>query len=435
MIDFPRIRFPLSLLAVAAGLALSPAAPQAQTQMQAQAGAAFQPAGPWRVEPSNLAALRGLGELKLPCMMAGEYDNGFILRMAGGGGQIQTLAIDTRQNAFETGRRYPVTLSIGQSYQSQAQALAFTPGILLMNLREVTGFYGAVRGAQTLQVALGPNRMRFDLGQIRSALEELESCHGREGAAMPASRQPAPAAQDTPRSPQRSADQADPFGGVNMAFDTGSDMSARQPRTMGDIIGDAAGTGAVDQGGNVSSGARWTARAGEDVQAVLRRWADRAGYDLDWQAAPAGQIADDIRITGSFEDAVDYLLAQNAAASGLRAQYGAQNAATAAQQSGFGSAANAQQATWQADAGESLELVFTRWAAEAGAQARIEGAGDLTLAAPVRSNASFEAAVQAALDQFAGRRRQPDARLNIDPQDGQRTLILNERGGARGERG
>ena len=63
----------------------------------------------------------------------------------------------------------------------------------------------------------------------------------------------------------------------------------------------------------------WSASAGDDLKATLEGWASRAGVQLDWQATGYSKVVDDISVTGSFEDAVQALMARNATALGLDA--------------------------------------------------------------------------------------------------------------------
>ena len=67
----------------------------------------------------------------------------------------------------------------------------------------------------------------------------------------------------------------------------------------------------------VPAGHVWQARAGDDLRQTLHQWAARAGVDLSWQAGEASKIASDIQVRGSFEEAVQALMAQQATGAGL----------------------------------------------------------------------------------------------------------------------
>lgn len=159
----------------------------------------------------------------------------------------------------------------------------------------------------------------------------------------------------------------------------------------------------------------WTARAGEDMKIVLSRWADRAGYDLDWQSAQDGKVAQDVSMSGSFEEAASQLLAENSAATGISGRFDtAQGSKSVA-----GSAA-----AWNAKPGASLQSVLDQWGAKAG----VAVVWNTSINAPVRTaindNGNFEEAVGALLDQYSNDSARPVGRLNVDPQTGQKTLYM-----------
>ena len=147
---------------------------------------------------------------------------------------------------------------------------------------------------------------------------------------------------------------------------------------------------------------------------MLGRWADRAGYDLDWQSARGGKVAQDVSMNGSFEDAVSQLLAENSAATGISGRFD-----TAQGSRSVGGAA-----AWKAAPGASLQSVLDQWGAKAGVAVVWQASMNAPVKAPVNEDGNFESAVQSLLDQYSGDSARPVGRLNTDPQTGQKTLYM-----------
>ena len=57
----------------------------AQAQMPGATIPEFLPATPWMIGKTQLAEARGLKNIKLPCVMVAEFNNGFTMRLSGGG--------------------------------------------------------------------------------------------------------------------------------------------------------------------------------------------------------------------------------------------------------------------------------------------------------------------------------------------------------------
>lgn len=456
-----------TILASAAFCVLIPAGASAQKIP------VFHP-GPWEVGSTQLANARGLKPMKLPCIISTEYDNGYAVRFSGGGGNLLALAVDFRQEVFKQGRKYNAMLSIGDSYVKQVSATAFTPSTLIFNLRPLGDFYGTLQKGKQLEIGIDDNAMKFNLNDIAASFEGLEGCYNGGQAApikpiineasIDAKAAPAKvpdvekvAAAPLPRSfdeivqnsepatasPMRIAEPKPAPVATPVVAEVAPPVTPRGPEGITPMPGkisrnnDPVPTAklqtaaAVPVAETVKSApvvaapvtpvaqkitpTQWTARAGEDLKIVLSRWADRAGYDLDWQSAQDGKVAQDVSMSGSFEEAVSQLLAENSAATGISGRFDtAQGSVPVA-----GSAA-----AWNAKPGASLQSVLDTWGAKAGVAVVWQGSINAPIKTAINDNGNFESAVGTLLDQYSNDSTRPVGRLNVDPQTGQKTLYM-----------
>lgn len=382
----------------------------------------FIPASGWNVSATSLSQMRGLSSIKLPCMMMSTYNNGFIVRLSGGGGNLLAMAIDFRQNIFVQGRKYDATVSLDDSYVERTRATAFSDSVLIFNLREFSGFYNGIRNAQNFTLDVEDNAMRFALANVSEGLQRLEACYTGKKPSSPAapqevSAQPMGQAMGVPpQSPQVSnwEDKVSPMP-----------SETRTPRSPP---------------GYEKTHSIWTASAGDDLQATLQSWAGKAGVAVDWQANNSGKVADDIRVTGTFEEAVQTLMAQNATAFGLEASLMGGGASSAPQplmpthvntrvsrpvDSTYDMSTNAMSpAQWTAPAGASLSQVLSTWTSQAGVEFVWRANETFTVRRAISANGSFESALQSLLGQFTNDNVRPAAHLNNDPVTGRRILFV-----------
>lgn len=439
----------------------------------------FLPASPWIVGKTQLAQSRGLKGIKLPCVMVNEFNNGFTVRLSGGGHHIMALAIDFRQDIFRQGARYPAVFKTDTGFIQSLKGSAFSPSILIFNMRDVKGIYNALAGANVLGLEIGQNKMRFALSDMRAALSDLESCYSGEGdypmtlVGSPGQTSSGQSGQKPQQQPQEVA-QAVPMPAVSQEL----------PESFDDITGGAAPTkapefvppaedevyisrrdsqraAAMKQAGRTSrSGAfmkstgiaeqartsgndgimLWTAREGEDMQAVLERWGTQAGVEVEWQASASRPIMQDVTLSGSFENAVQTLLAQNAMMGPLQGQlqdHGQNKTISAGQpmplsssvrvapgrhssEMGGGNAA----ARWMAPAGGSLQVVLEQWSSRNNVDLQWFADQGFAVKQTIAQNGSYEEALGALLSQYEGDKVRPAARLNTDPNTGLRVLVI-----------
>ncbi len=407
----------------------------------------FVPASGWQIQQTPLAQVRGLENMNLPCMMASSFDNGYIVRLSGNQGKILAMAIDFRQNVFAQGRKYPAIVSLDGAYSKKLTATAFSQSTLIFNLREMDGFYSAVSSASKLELNVQDNPMVFTLGGISNALKQLEGCaSGDKFTSKPvqqASIQPAqpsswakPSTSNAPRAP----------------------MASKSTQQKAQV---------------------WEAKAGDDMRTILESWATRADVKLDWQATNAGKVTDDIRVQGTFEEAVQSLMARNAAALGLDANLmgntvapkasmarqtsmssnapqsllpsvstpvsmgnsaltpmpnQGRNATLSSQPSvssptmspsmGMTSGGASAGGQWSAPAGASLQQILKSWSSKANVELIWDSNQGFSVMRPIKMGGSYEEVLQSLLNQYTNLKIRPAAQLNNDPVTGRKTLFI-----------
>jgi len=427
----------------------------------------FTPAGGWTVGSTELSNVRGLQSMKLPCVLSTEYDNGFVVRFSGGGGQLLAMAVDFRQNVFQKGRKYTAMVSLGDTYVKQVNASAFTGSTLIFNLRPLKDFYGAVKQGNALEIDIDGNNMKFNLGQLSSAYKELEGCYAGGKAEplkpmpgdmrsasidsqMPPVAVPSVEAKPLPQSFDEIVQNADADStGPTPMPQQNQQMKVSQvtPRTPDNIAprantvsrattpAPAAPMPLAPIEPRTVAAATWNAKAGEDIKIVLSRWAERAGYDLEWQSSQGGKVAQDMKLSGSFEDAVGQLMAENSAATGIdahveTAQGAKKDIAKASipeprpQAPAVKASIPALHDNWSAPAGANIQTILDQWASKAGVAIVWQSYMSVAVKKPVSVSGSFEEAVQTLLDQYSSDSSRPLGQLNIDPETGARTLLM-----------
>lgn len=380
----------------------------------------------WGITKTTLSQARGLQNMRLPCLMTNEFDNGFIVRLSGGGGSILAMAIDFRQSVFKKGHKYNAAVSVG-GMTKQISSTAFAPNILLFNTRDWPGFYGALAHGTDMVIDVEGNVMRFMMSDMTGGLERMEKCfnpNAGKAAAMPVG---------APLSP--------------LAPMPGQPVEAMPPQSpQSDSIPSLSGQPDLNknefQGSGQTKAQIWSASAGETLDVVLARWGAQAGVDVSWQAGAPIPVQNDLQFRGGFTQAVQTLMAQNAAISGLKANLvGDMQTATPAPPTPLVPAASASSrdtsvpaprdvaGRWSAPAGASVQGVLSLWAQQEGVEFVWQSSQNFALKRGVNAGGSFETAVQTVLEQFINDGLRPTARLNKDPNTGQRVLfVFSDRG-------
>jgi len=163
----------VSILGVMAMLALG------STHLQAAPASnkpIFIPTSAWLVGPASLTAL---AEAKppVPCLMANQYDNGYMVRLSGGAQRILAIAIDFRQNVFNPGQTYDVGVGIGEAFSKMVAATAYNEAVLILNTTGAEGLYQALSTGKTLLLSVGQKEFEFVLLGVDEGLRRLEACY------------------------------------------------------------------------------------------------------------------------------------------------------------------------------------------------------------------------------------------------------------------
>lgn len=183
----------------------------------------------------------------------------------------------------------------------------------------------------------------------------------------------------------------------------------------------------------------WDAKAGDDLKIVLSRWAERAGYDLQWQSNMDGKVAQDMKLSGSFEDAVSQLMAENSAATGIGAHVETAQGSKrdigpkvsravsdpAPQAPAVQASIPAMHTEWVAAPGSNIQAILDQWSSKAGVAIVWQSYMSVPVKHPVKVSGTYEQAVQTLLDQYMNDPRRPIGQLNVDPGTGAKTLLMD----------
>jgi hypothetical protein len=396
------------MMPAAAPVTMAPSVPQ------------FMPVSGWSVEKTEFAQARGLQGVRLPCMMAASFDNGYIVRLSGNSGQMLAMAVDFRQNVFTQGRKYPANIGLNQAGGFNTTATAFSESTLIFNLRSINEFYQQLLSANALTLDVDGNAFVFGLGNVPEALNRLEACFGGSSGSPVV---PAGTVVE-PQMPQEKRNNTNTVRDWNQKVDPVAPTSQPAPQAPATM--------------------RWIANAGDDIRSTLERWSKRAGVALAWESDRGGQVVNDINVNGTFEQAVQMLMAQNATALGIDAMMAGQGMTQNAGMS-LGGPSASQISTrpqpitpalrgdvpeplppskWMAPAGADLQVVLKEWSKRAGVDFVWQAHHGFQLKRAVSGDQSYEAALQAVLSQFASDGVRPAAQLNNDPTTGQKLLVV-----------
>ncbi|MGQ0527872.1 MAG: hypothetical protein ACT4OY_07610 [Alphaproteobacteria bacterium] len=112
------------------------------------------------------------------CTVRNEYNNGFVLQFASSANGLELLAVNFRQDVFEAGRSYDVTLTPASGSAANFKALAGKADQLKIALGGHRDFYNALKKAQAFDLKIEGNVFRFELGGFTEATHNLDQCVG-----------------------------------------------------------------------------------------------------------------------------------------------------------------------------------------------------------------------------------------------------------------
>ena len=159
----------LSVVAITAGAALEVRAVEPLSKIPQ-----FYTSNSWVVSPVKALVERGIHQPG--CVMANQFNNGFIVRFIGGQGQLYSMSVDFRQDVFQNGNAYGVQLRLGKGYAGQITAKAQGSSTLVLPMQEKKVAYDALSQASLIDVGLEGSVLRFQLNDIQSSMRRMESC-------------------------------------------------------------------------------------------------------------------------------------------------------------------------------------------------------------------------------------------------------------------
>lgn len=370
----------------------------------------FTPTAAWLVSPAQSIENRAGGPMEA-CVMANQFNNGFVVRFAGGEHRIRTMAIDLRQDIFAVGAKVPGRFTTESGLNASIDGSAYKPGIVVFRVRDAEGFYSALQTSPALNLNLGNTDLSFSLSNIRDGLQRLESCLNPPS--MPES-QSAPAVVPMPITPAplQEADAAPapgekasesmklealevlpPPGQKDMPTDSAVSIArAEGPMTDDEMLAAMAPqeiTPAADGSENVSETdeaieeAVKLIRTGKFSQAEKQKLLEKA---MGVQGAPVGQHPN-----FSLKDREVY----------IRREKPPKEETMIVESIPPQETARPVMQVWEARKGEDIKIVLARWAERADVDLVWEAEGDGRLSEDIRVNSSFEQAVQALMDRNA----------------------------------
>ncbi|MGB0720619.1 MAG: hypothetical protein ACPGRX_09095, partial [Bdellovibrionales bacterium] len=116
------------------------------------------------------------GAANADCIAQAEFNNGFILQFKGASNWVKTLDVNFRQNVFESGKTYNVSLDVPGKITRKAQASAEQPHTLSIPIKGMKDFYAAMVKDAALDLTIEGNEFRFYLTGYNAVEPSFERC-------------------------------------------------------------------------------------------------------------------------------------------------------------------------------------------------------------------------------------------------------------------
>lgn len=130
----------------------------------------FYPAKRWNVSQTQV---EGQGET---CTIANEFNNGFVMQLAGTKDGFTNINIDFRQPTFEAGKKYEVVYNFPDSTTQIIPSTAFKQNLLTADLRDRPDFAKTLAHASVIDFGIMENSFRFYLTGFAQAMDEYNNC-------------------------------------------------------------------------------------------------------------------------------------------------------------------------------------------------------------------------------------------------------------------
>ena len=176
---------------------------------------------------------------------------------------------------------------------------------------------------------------------------------------------------------------------------------------------------------------QWNARSGQTLSEVLAAWASTAGVQPNFNLAQDPVIKDDFVHDGSIEEAVQKLLSTTLEEGTFETAMSDEpvKEITPAKQSEREEqphlSAGGAPYNWRALQGTNLRSVLRRWSAREGVRLIWDADQQFLIRQTVKEKTDYADAVIQLLSQYSDQTTRPVGILNVDPDTGQRALIIS----------
>lgn len=158
------------ILTLAAATALM-SLPSAPSKAYDAPNVSFYPVASW-----DTTVLPDANTDKKFCLLMNEYNNGFIMQFQGAAGEIQSMSLDVRQDAFEVGQSHAVTLTVPGQTSLQLPAKSFSKNVISLNMQGQEALFANLRRANALDLQIGDNAFRFFLTGFANSVPAFDRC-------------------------------------------------------------------------------------------------------------------------------------------------------------------------------------------------------------------------------------------------------------------
>lgn len=324
-------------------------------------GALHLPTSAWLVGPASLASLGGQTGRGLPCVMANQFDNGYMLRFSVVENKVLAIALDFRGDLFVPGDQYTVRVTAGKDFDHAVNTTAFDKATLIANMQKFKTAYSALKQADELDITFGETMLRFSLAGVGEGLSRAQRCTKGRGEANSNNGGDSASTQESSDLDEMSKGEID---GMRSMGDSGKAL----PEAVSDNGGGSAEASALFELSDDRKKASEEANSEKDE--AEQKGADETKALLDHYLLDAGRQTEQATSKGLEAMQKDHHVNHSPAQKSFPAAGTGRetSAVTPVSPSGQTAQGRAQTLRWSAKAGGSLKAVLEIWAEHAGAR-------------------------------------------------------------------
>jgi hypothetical protein len=373
------------------------------------------------------------------CAMYADYDNGFRLEFKATRERLTALRILTTDKT-NTVLNIKGFVGMGVGKNSYALQSRHENGRIDASLLTVPNLAEKLKEATVFRMKLGVRNYYFALQGFDEGYHRLMVCMGirepktiqvvNQESAVPRAPSTPPIEQKTSNEIEMPADPIDVVDAVALESFQASDNLVEGVEGKEDSA--QAVSDRDDSESATANERQWTAKKGQTLSEILKDWAGIAGVNTHFAMSSNPALSRDITTNGSFEVAVNALLNEVGAGDSKTTAIvkNAEGRVThiAGYQGGTlkGVEDNPSQGTnrWRALQGTDLRKVLKRWSIKNNVDFVWQSPETFLLPKSMKANVGYNQAVALLLSQFEGQPVRPVGQLNIDPDTGQKSLIV-----------